>query len=163
MRGWIVVMTKPNCEGIAEENLLQQGYGCYYPRFKAVLKSKQVVKRPLFPRYIFAFVDQAWYSIKGTRGVSYVLMDDTGPARISASVIESLRSKEDDDGFILLGKRSPTEKFEKGESVRATEGPLMGLDLIYDGMAAVDRVRVLTSLLGRQVPVTIDPNSLISA
>lgn len=161
MAEWVVVMTKPNCEGLAAENLLQQGYGCYYPKFQATIGPK-VVKRPLFPRYIFAYIDKIWYSIRGTRGVSHLLMGDGGPAVIPASVIEALRAREDSSGFIVLGKHKTPERFQKGAPVKATEGPLAGVDLIYDGMKDAERVKVLATLLGRQVPVTIDDRVLIA-
>ena len=155
-------MTKPNCENIAVENLKQQGYGVYFPKYKSVGKNNIILKRPLFPRYIFASIDKFWYSIRGTRGVSHLLMSDTGPAIIPASAIEAMQSKEDPDGFIVLSKHKTLERFQKGDPVTATEGPLTGLDLIYDGMTAQERVRVLASLLGRQVPVIIDDRLLVA-
>lgn len=157
MAEWVVVMTKPNSEGIAAANLLQQGYGCYYPRFQAL---KGV--RPLFPRYVFAYIDKIWYSIRGTRGVSHLLMGDGGPATIPPAVIDGLRSREDSNGLIVLGKQKVTDRFEKGAKVRATEGPLAGLNLIYDGMKDAERVKVLTTLLGRQVPVELEERLLVA-
>ena len=159
---WVVVMTKPNCEGIAVENLLQQGYGCYYPRFLALQKGSKFVKRPLFPRYIFVLIDKFWYSIRGTRGVSHLLMGFDGPATVPGHEIEKLRKKEGPDGLIVLSEQKSPERFNKGATVRATEGPLTGLDLIYDGMAPHDRVKVLATLLGRQVPVTIEEKILVA-
>ena len=156
-------MTKPNCEAIAAENLLKQGYGCYFPRFLALQKHKLVtVKKPLFPRYIFALIDKFWYSIRGTRGVSHLLMGDDGPAKVPVSVIDAIRSKEDSNGFIVLGKSKSPERFQKGAQVRATEGPLTGLDLIYDGMRDSERVKVLATMLGRQVPIVVQEKILIA-
>ena len=163
MSNWVVVMTRPNCEAIAAENLLKQGYGCYFPRFLAIQRHKLVtVKKPLFPRYIFALIDKFWYSIRGTRGVSQRLMADDGPAKVPHAVIDAIRSKEDNNGFIVLSEQKSPERFSKGTTVRATEGPLTGIDLIYDGMAPHDRVKVLATLLGRQVPVTIEENILVA-
>lgn len=162
MQTWCVVLTKPNCEAIAVENLLQQGYGCYFPRFKAVGKNNIILKKPLFPRYVFASIDKFWYSIRGTRGVSQILMSDKGPAIIPASAIEAIRAKEDSEGFIVLSAKNSPERFAKGDPVTATEGPMTGLDLIYDGMSNHDRVKVLASLLGRQVPVILDEKVLVA-
>lgn len=155
-------MTKPNCEAIAVENLLQQGYGCYFPRFKALDRTNSVVKKPLFPRYIFALIDTIWYSIRGTRGVSHLLMGDKGPAVVPARVIEAIKAKEDPEGFIILGNKPLVEKFAKGEHVKAMEGPLAGVELIYQGMKAHERVSVLASLLGREVQVTIEEKLLVA-
>jgi len=162
LSSWVVVMTKPNCEAIAVENLLQQGYGCYFPRFLAIQKGCQFVKRPLFPRYVFTLIDKFWYSIRGTRGVSHLLMADEGPAVIPTKVIEAIRAREGPDGLIVLSKQKSPERFSMGTTVRATEGPLTGLDLIYDGMTTQDRVRVLANLLGRQVSVTLEEKTLVA-
>lgn len=162
MQGWCVVMTRPNCEAMAAENLVQQGYGCYFPKFKAVGRGNIILKRPLFPRYVFASIDKFWYSIRGTRGVSHLLMSDKGPAIIPASTIEAIRSKEDGDGFIVLGNKESPERFTKGDPVKATEGPFTGLDLIYDGMSGHDRVKVLAALLGQQVKVIIEEKVLVA-
>jgi transcriptional antiterminator RfaH len=159
---WVVVMTKPNCEAMAEENLKQQGYGVYYPRFKTIGRGQVILKRPLFPRYIFACIDKFWYSIRGTRGVSHLLMSDSGPATVHPSTIEGLKAKEDKDGFIVLGKDTPEERFKIGDPVRATEGPLAGLDLIYEGMTSQDRVKILISLFGRQTSGTIEDRVLVA-
>lgn len=155
-------MTKPNCEAIAAENLIKQGYGCYYPRFLVLQKDKVVVKRPLFPRYVFAFIDKIWYSIRSTRGISHLLMANNGPAIIPDSVIDAIRLREDSNGFIVLGKSKSPERFQKGAQVRATEGPLTGLDLIYDGMRDSERVKVLATMLGRQVPIVVQEKILIA-
>ena len=144
------------------ENLLQQGYGCYCPRFLALHKGRIFVKRPLFPRYIFVLIDKLWYSIRGTRGVSHLLMGFDGPAVIPGQEIEKLRKKEGPDGLIVLSEQTSPERFSKGTTVRATEGPLTGIDLIYEGMAPHDRVKVLATLLGRQVPVTIEDKILVA-
>lgn len=162
MIGWVVVMTKPNCEGMAEENLKQQGYGVYFPKFKTQGRGTIILKRPLFPRYLFAYIDSTWYSIKGTRGVSHLIMADKGPAVVPSSTIEQLKAKEDQDGFIVLGKKVTPERFCKGDPVSATEGPLMGLDLIYDGMTTQDRVKILISLFGQQTKGTIEEKLLVA-
>lgn len=160
---WAVVMAKPNCEGMAVVNLQRQGYDVYFPRFRFLSPKKTVVIKPLFPRYLFVSFEKVWYSIRGTRGVSHVLIADEGPATVPATVIDALRAREDLEGFIQLGKRTPIEKFDRGQSVKATEGPLVGLPLIYEGMTAKDRVKVLVEILGRKTLVTVKENSLVAA
>lgn len=163
MPSWAVVMAKPNCEALAVVNLNRQGYVCYFPRFRERKPDKTVLIRPLFPRYLFVLFDQVWYSMRGTRGVSHVLMGEDGPAVIHPSVIDSLKEREDNEGFIHLGKRTSEEKFERGQSVKTLEGPLVGLPLIYEGMPARERVRVLVDILGRKTVVTVKESSLVAA
>jgi len=161
---WVVVMTKPNCENIAVANLAQQGFTCYSPRFKEIRPDKVTLIKPLFPRYIFTLIDKFWYCIQGTRGVSYLLMGIDAPLQVPALVIDSIRSREDGEGFIMLHpKATITERFNKGDKVRAVEGPFADKLLIYEDMPNKDRVRVLASILGRQVLTTIPEKSLVAA
>lgn len=162
MSGWIVVVTKPNCENIAAVNLERQGYKHYLPRFRHPRPNKTFLIKPLFPRYLFAFVDKFWYSIRGTRGVSHALFGEAGPCYVPSSAIDSLKLREDKDGYYVLFN-SMQERFQKGDSVVVTEGPLVGHPLVYDGMTARERVRVLASLLGGQVPVILDEKILAAA
>jgi transcriptional antiterminator RfaH len=160
--GWSVVMAKPNCENLAVANLERQGYTCYFPR---ILQQNGKVNliRPLFPRYLFVAITERWYSIRGTRGVSYILLGDNGPATIPPAVIESIKSKENEQGFIVLLKDKPAERFSKGDKVKPIDGPMTGIDMIYDGMAPHDRVKVLANILGQQIPILIEEKLLASA
>lgn len=165
---WIVAMTKPNCEGIAAIHLERQAFEPYFPRFLQThspkdpavkLKTPQI--RALFPRYIFIRITDAWYSILGTRGISRVLMGDVGPQIVSEIEIARMKSNEGKDGLLRL----PTQpKFDPGTPVKATEGPFVGLPLIYENMTANERCTVLLSnMLGRVVRTEMDEKSLIAA
>lgn len=159
MSGWAVVMTKPNCENLAHTNLQQQGYASYLPRIRKQSHDGTVQIKPLFPRYLFTNITDRWYSIRSTYGVTCLLMNEFGPAVVPASVIESIQAREE-DGFIPLHQ---SEKFIKGQRLKALDGPLIGKLLTYDCMTNRDRVRVLLSILGRQVPATIHEKHLVAA
>lgn len=163
MHTWAIVLSKPNCEAIAIENLRRQGYGYYWPRFRQLKPDKTFAVKPLFPRYLFVSFDKLWYSIRGTRGVSHVLLGNDGPALVRQAIIDELRSREDKKGFVQLSKELPEDKFAKGQQVKTTEGPLLGLPLIYEGMSSHDRVKVLAEILGRKVVVTVSEKSLVAA
>lgn len=155
---WIVATCKPNQEAIAEVNLTRQGYLHYCPYYQKQ-QGKTWVKRPLFARYIFISIEQFWTSILGTRGISRVLLGDSGPQTINASVIKDLKNREV-NGFVQL---IPPPKFFPGEKLKATEGPLMGHSLICAEMLPHERVLVLMDLLGRRVPVELDEKALSAA
>ena len=159
MSGWAVVMTKPNCENLAHANLQQQGYTSYLPRIRKQAPDGAVQIKPLFPRYLFTHITDRWYSIRSTYGVSCLLMNEFGPAIVPTPVIDAIRGREE-NGFIPLQQ---AEKFVKGQRLRALDGPLIGKLLTYDGMTNRDRVRVLLSILGRQVPATIHEKHLVAA
>ncbi len=157
---WCVVMTKPNHEAIAAANLGRQGFTYYYPRFLLKRPSTKAVVRPLFPRYMFVFIDQVWRSLGGTRGVSYVLMGEEGPQLVTDTIVKQIRNREDKNGLYQL---TAPPKFQPGEAVKTSHGPLAGLPLIYEGMASHDRVKVLANLLGRACVTTIEEKYLNAA
>src|SRR4051812_24282645 len=112
-------MTKPNFEASAAAHLRRQGYEYYYPRHLLRRPNQPPVIRPLFPRYIFILIDQVWYSVTGTRGISKVLMGDTCPETLPAGVIEALKSRESKDGLVSL---PIPPKFSPGQSLRVKHG-----------------------------------------
>ncbi len=159
MSGWVVVVCKPNCENIAVANLRQQGYLTYYPRLKQIQPDKSFRIRPLFPRYIFTYIRERWYSLRSTYGVSYILMNEQGPAIISAGLIDEIKSREE-NGFVTLNR---VETFKLGDPVKTLDGPLAGRLLTYEGLTSRARVKVLISMLGRQCPAVVDEKSLVAA
>lgn len=159
MMPWVVAMCRPNHEAIAAVNLSRQGYVNYCPRFATKQVNKPTIIRPLFPRYIFIFIDKFWSSILGTRGISRLLIADNGPATIPTQVIDELKSREV-HGLVSL---TTPPKFSPGDHVKTDSGPLVGHLLIYEGQSAHDRVRVLAELLGRKVIIELPEKSLIAA
>lgn len=151
-------MTRPNHEAIASVNLSRQGYVNYCPRY-AIKQAKTNVIRPLFPRYIFIWIDQFWSSILGTRGMSRVLLGDNGPAALPDEIIKELRARE----YHGLVQLTQPPKFLPGDQVKQTEGPLVGHLMIYEGQSNNDRVKVLINLLGRACRIELDEKSLIAA
>lgn len=152
-------MTRPNQEAIAEENLQRQGFTPYCPRYQQKRPGKTSVIRPLFPRYIFILIDKLWYAVKGTRGISRVLLNDLGPQILPTPVITELKRHEL-GGLIQL--QAPP-RYKKGEKVKCETGPLAGLPLLYEGQSNHDRVWVLTQLMGQMVPCEVEERLLVAA
>ncbi len=157
---WFVAMTKPNHEGIAAVNLQRQGFVFYYPRYAHKKPGLAAVIRPLFPRYMFVKLEQVWHSLNGTRGISYLLMGDSGPQLLPDTVVEAIQAREDKNGLYQL---IAPPRFHKGSKVKSQEGPLAGLLLLYEGMSTHDRVKVLAELLGRSCVVEIEEKLLSAA
>lgn len=155
---WIVAMSKPNQEGIAEINLQRQGFTYYCPRYKHKVGIKVSVK-PLFPRYLFILIDKIWSPIHSTRGISYVLLRDEGPQTISEQVIMSIKAREV-RGLVDL---DPAPKFLCGDRLKTDVGPLAGHLLLFEGMSSHERVKVLVELLGRKVIVELPEKVLVAA
>ncbi len=154
MKRWYVVQTRPRDESTALSHLMRQGFEGYLPRF---LKQRRHARRvdttaePLFPGYLFVALDLAaarWRSILGTVGVSRLICHGETPAPVPAGVVEQIRGREDDSGWIVLHLE---QALKKGQKVEISEGPFSDQTGIFDGLDSKERVIVLLNLLGREV------------
>ncbi len=162
---WYVAQTHPRAEAKAAEHLTRQGFGVYLPHFRKKRRHARridVVKAPLFPRYLFVSIDvatQRWLSIQSTVGVARLICHGEAPAPVQRGIIETLRQREDDDGFITL----PPRLFKPGEELRVLDGAFTGTFGLFEGMTDSERVTILLDLLGRKVRVTLDAESVAAA
>src|SRR3989338_11141587 len=158
MHKWCVVYTQPQKEDLAFQNLIQQGFEAYYPRFKKLRSHARKVDEvlsPLFPRYIFVRIDteiHAWRTVNGTRGVVYILSKDNVPQSMSYSVIESLQSKENENGLVPIEALS---LFNQGDLVAITKGAFQGYKAHFEQFNGNQRAMILLEFLGRPMKVPI--------
>lgn len=160
---WGVVWTQPSAEQRALRNAQRQGFTCLSPmcRETVVLRGRRTERvRPLFPRYIFVSIVARWRSLLGTHGVAGLVMSGDHPAWVPDAYIDELRSRADSRGLVPL---SPPPKFLPNERVRCRDGALSDKIGIFEGTAALDRVRVLFDLLGRKVLVDLPEGDLVAA
>lgn len=151
MAYWSVAQTESQREGVAANFLKQDLYETYLPKIATKAGSRERVV-PLFPGYIFVLIEERWWSIKHTFGVLRVLMADERPANIDDKVVSAIRKREGDNGLVKLPK---APGIQRGQAVTIRTGSFAGRVGVYDGMLGSDRARVLLSLLGRSVPVSL--------
>jgi transcriptional antiterminator RfaH len=163
---WYVVQTQPHCETRAVWHLERQGYATYLPRYqkrRRHARRVEIVAAPLFPRYLFVSIDMAtqrWRSIHSTVGVSRLVCNGDEPAILAEGVVEGLRRRESDAGFVRLDSRP---RFVIGEQVRIVDGIFASYLGLFDGISDGERVAVLLDMLGRKVRVVIDDVSVAAA
>jgi transcriptional antiterminator RfaH len=163
---WYVVQTHVHAEKKAEAHLIRQGYSIYLPRYlkrRRHARRVEMVAAPLFPRYLFVNIDRAtqrWRSILSTVGVTQLVRHGDEPAAVPAGIVDGLRGREDDGGFIKLDQRP---SFAPGAKVRVVEGVFSDCLGLFEGMADRDRVAILLDLLGRKVRVVLDGVSVAAA
>ena len=92
MERWYVAETHPQSEAKALAHLARQGYAAYLPRY---LKSRRharrtdTVKAPLFPGYLFVFMDVAktrWRAIRSTIGIRHLICEGEKPLAVPPGV-----------------------------------------------------------------------------
>jgi transcriptional antiterminator RfaH len=154
MMCWYAVYAQPHAETKAVENLLRQGYSAYLPRYRTRVshaRRRQIVLRPLFPRYLFAGVDRAlmpWRPILSTVGVSDVVRAGEEPTAVPPEVLAAIREREELGAFDRL---DPRQSLRLGSIVRVTAGALEDMVGRLVELRDHDRVVVLLELLGRAV------------
>jgi transcriptional antiterminator RfaH len=164
-RSWYIVRTHARAEVKAAINLERQGFATYLPRYlkrRHHARRVEIVPVPLFPRYLFVAIDiasQRWRSIQSTFGVAQLVCSGDDPSSVPAVVVDELKKREDDKGFIQLGRRG----FAHGQKVRVVEGVFSACLGLFEGMTDNERVTVLLDLLGRKVRVIMDLDAVAAA
>lgn len=149
MDSWYVIKCKPRQEYRALENLERQNYSCYLPELDVERLNRQcklVVKEPLFPSYLFINLnnlEQNWYPIRSTRGVSHIVRFNEFPTAVSDELVESIRSRIETD-------RPKVSYLQPGERVRIVEGSFNHLEAIFLANDGDERVMLLMNILHQE-------------
>ncbi len=161
---WYLVHTKPAGEAVAQVHLERQGYEIYLPRLAQPVRRggcwrERIV--PLFPRYLFLRLKegcQALGPVRSTVGVTNVVRFGSNYAVVPDQVIHGLQARADSEtGLHRLNLASMPVP---GMTVRIANGPLDGLEGMFERKAGADRVVVLLNLLGQDARVCVSIHSI---
>lgn len=161
-KSWYLVYAKPRQEELALTNLVRQGYGAYLPRVREARKRQGrriMVVEPLFPRYLFIYLDthtDNWGPIRSTLGVASLVRFGQEPARIPHELIDFLKAREGEAGLHEWAEQN----YRAGERVRVAEGAFRGYEGILLARNSRERVVVLLDILGRKVRTKVDMSQL---
>ncbi len=155
---WLALYTKPYKEGQVRDLLQAQDIEVYLPEL-AVRRQSGTKSKPFFPRYLFARIDPdspRLTDVRWTPGLSYIVRSGTRPVPVPAPVIEHIRRR-----LRQMGTLKPADRFQEGDRVRISDGPLQGIDAIFDRrLSAEGRVRVFLQLMDRLVAAEVDAGDL---
>jgi transcriptional antiterminator RfaH len=165
---WYVVQVKRCRETRVVRHLALKAVPTFLP-FVEVNGARRGQRRPhlepLFPGYLFVQMAQrsrdpaCWQTVRWSPGVRSILGCGEVPVPVPDEVMAELQSRVAELGFIRPGPR-----FSGGTRVRIRNGPLAGLEAVFDRpMSRAGRVRVLLELLGQQRAVEVDEVDLESA
>ena len=108
-RQWHVLYTNPKQEERANSNLIAWGVETLHAKLKISRHNEftglpTYITQPLFPRYIFAKFNarEQLSKILFTRGVHNVVCFGDGPACINQEIIDVIRARIDQNGFVEL-------------------------------------------------------------
>tara|TARA_B100000686_G_scaffold118442_1_gene125569 strand:- start:133 stop:642 length:510 start_codon:yes stop_codon:yes gene_type:complete len=162
---WYCVYTQPRLELWARSNLWERGFEVYLPQFlkrRRHARRTDYVPRPLFPRYLFVRADlseRGQRAVCMAKGVIDILRCGTGnaPTPVKNVIVEEIRSRESEDGFVGLDEIG---RLKKGDRVRIVDGALSDHVGLFENTDDDQRVFVLLDLLGRSVRTRIPSDSI---
>lgn len=155
---WYAVHTHAGAESRAVWHLEHQGFAAYLPQYmkrRRHARRTEWVRAPLFPRYLFVWVDiakQRWQAIQSTIGIRYMICSDGAPMKVPETIVDELREREDERGLIDMFRHAP---FDRGDRVQVTEGALIDQVGIFECQTDHERAVILLKLLGREVRVKL--------
>ena len=154
---WIVAKTRSRQEQKAVDRITAAGAEAFLP--KIMEKSGDIV--PLFPRYVFVFIQSQWRFLLSTIGVTGIIRSGggEGPAWLDQRIIDKIKIRQNQDGIVVLPKK---DRFDQGQSVRINAGCFEGRIGLYQGANSFERETVLLNLLGRMVPVSVSESSVVA-
>ena len=132
MNFWYAVNTKARCEAMACASLERHGVEVFLPmlRERKVAGGKCLpTTSPLFSRYLFAKfnVSSQLRAVTYARGVKSIVTFGSGPSLVDESIIHAIRIQLT-EGVIELSE----DRFSPGQVVRIQEGPLCGLEAVFE-------------------------------
>jgi transcriptional antiterminator RfaH len=151
---WYAVHTQPAAETKAAANLQRQGYATYLPSHRRLVRHarrKDVVRRPLFPRYLFVDVDRArkaWRPILSTLGVADLVRGGDEPVAVPERVVDAIRRNE---GAGVFDQLAAAGDLRSGDAVRVVEGPFADCIGRLVEASGDERVCILFEIMGRPV------------
>ena len=161
-RSWYLVVTKPQSEFKAQDNLQRQNYETYLPLVQTTRRRNgKNIKRTeaLFPRYLFIYLDKLndnWAPIRSTIGVAGLIRFGGMPAVVPENMITNLKKNENEFGLQSLEKK----ELKQGEKVNIIDGPFEGYKAIYQKMKSSERVSVLLDIVGKNTQVILSVHEL---
>lgn len=166
-KAWYVVHTQTGHEDkVREKILLQvetQGFGDRV--LKVLVPTEEVVeikqnkkilrKRKFFPGYVLvnmAMTSESYWFIKNIVGVTGFL-GDPQPVPLPEEEIEGIVELTENEG----GKPKHVIQFERGESVRITEGPFKHfIGVVEEVNSQKNKLKVMVTVFDRATPVEVD-------
>lgn len=168
MLNWYVVHTYSGFEQKAKKALEEQvktlGKQDLIPEVmvpsESVVEVKKGVKkeatRKFFPGYILVRMelsDETWKIVKGTPKITGFVGGNHKPTPIPDEEVKRI-TDQISEGTL---KPKPSVSFEKGESVRVTDGPFTNFNGMVDEVKPEKgKLKVLVSIFGRATPVELD-------
>ena len=164
MKEWFALHTKPYSERKVAVRLEHHDIETYVPETESQSDRSDARPVPFFPGYMFIHVDMDeanpnyW---RFTPGVRYLVKYGQEPVAVDEELIQTIVRE-----LAALETRNshPRGRFERGERVRITDGPLKDMIAVFDGPTEPsERVQILLEVMSRYKRVRIAESALEKA
>ena len=162
---WYVVQTKHKHEPLVALKLGELRAESFLPRMFVTVRAGRYRQRraePMFPGYVFVNVDLACDAmrIRYTPGVRDFLRSEGAPCPVSSEIVDTLRIRIGSAGVY----EPPVRHFEPGARLRIDDGPLRGLEAIFEReLSGSERVAIFLSAINLPARVILSPDCLVRA
>ena len=164
---WVVVITKPAAEEVAERNLRQAGYRVYLPRYRKLMRPHgsdrrgQPSMRPLFVGYLFVHDWRGWPEVP-----------INGVLRLMQSVGRTVEMADSD--LLRIWERERQGRFDEVPTPRSRvqrtdleiggtyEFDALGgcIEATLEDLSENGKAVVRALMFGREIPWTVDADEL---
>lgn len=159
--GWYVIYTMPHHEKKLQKRYAEIDLKSFLPTRK-ILRSwhdrRTYVSEPLFPSYIFLFLNnmQDYYNGIDSSGALYYVKTGSQIARVSDAVIHNLELLHSHNDELEVSQA----RFESGRPLVITKGALTGLSCEVVKYQNKEKLLVRVDLLNRNVLVSMPAECL---
>jgi transcriptional antiterminator NusG len=167
-RQWFIIHTYSGFENKVAESLRgrAQAFGFSDKIGQILIPTEEVVevrggkkvtsKRLMYPGYVLVEMemnDDLWHAVKSTPRVTGFVGGGNTPVPLSATEVNDILYRQ----ATSADRPRPKQTFEKGESVRITDGPFSNFSGKVDEVNAErNTLRVLVTIFGRATPVELE-------
>jgi transcriptional antiterminator NusG len=117
---------------------------------------KKTTKRKFFPGYILVKMNlnnETWHVVKNTPKISGFVGKGMNPPSITDEEVLKITTQVQEGAH----RSKPKVSFEKGESVRVTDGPFSNFNgVVEEVKPEKGKIRVMVSIFGRLTPVELE-------
>ena len=117
---------------------------------------KKISQRKFFPGYVLVEMDlndNTWYLVKNTTGVTGFIGARTKPVALREDEVQAILKQSEDRKV----KPTPKVRFERGESVRVTDGPFTNFNgVIEEVNPDKGKLKVSVTIFGRSTPLELE-------
>lgn len=117
---------------------------------------KKISQRKFFPGYMLVemeMTDETWYLVKNTPGVTGFIGERAKPVALKEEEVQTILKQTEERKV----KPAPKVIFEKGESVRVTDGPFTNFNGVIEEINPdKGKLKVSVTIFGRSTPVELE-------